>query len=57
MSNHSGVNRWWPPSLRPLGPIDRFDLRRLATDRTMSDAMYLTQVALPRLAYLSPHNR
>ena len=57
MSNHSGVNRWWPPALRSLGPIDRFDVRRLATDRTMSDAMFLTQVAVPRLAYLSEHNR
>ena len=57
MSNHSGVNRWWPPSLRGLAPIDPFDIRRLATDRTMSDAMFLTQVAVPRLAYLSVHNR
>jgi len=57
MSNHSGVNRWWPPSLRGFAPIDPFDLRRLATDRTISDAMFLTQVAVPRLAYLSAHNR
>jgi peptidoglycan/xylan/chitin deacetylase (PgdA/CDA1 family) len=57
MSNHSGVNRWWPPALRSLGQIDRFDVRRLATDRSMSDAMFLTQVAVPRLAYLSEHNR
>jgi peptidoglycan/xylan/chitin deacetylase (PgdA/CDA1 family) len=57
MSNHSGVNRWWPAALRGLAPIDPFDIRRLATDRTMSDAMFLTQVAVPRLAYLSVHNR
>jgi peptidoglycan/xylan/chitin deacetylase (PgdA/CDA1 family) len=57
MSNHSGVNRWWPPALRGLAPIDPFDIRRLATDRSMSDAMFLTQVAVPRLAYLSVHNR
>ncbi|HEY0195626.1 MAG TPA: polysaccharide deacetylase family protein, partial [Kofleriaceae bacterium] len=57
MSNHSGVNRWWPAALRNLAPIDPFDVRRLATDRTMSDAMFLTQVAVPRLAYLSVHNR
>jgi len=57
MSNHSGVNRWWPPALRGLAPIDPFDVRRLAVDRTISDAMYLTQVAVPRLAYLSAHNR
>jgi hypothetical protein len=57
LSNHSGVNRWWPPPLRNFAPIDRFDVRRLATDRTMSDAMFLTQVAVPQLAYLSSHNR
>ena len=57
LSNHSGVNRWWPPPLRGLAPIDRFDVRRLALDRTMSDAMFFTQVAVPGLAYISPHNR
>jgi len=57
MSNHSGVNRWWPPTLRRFAPIDPFDLRRLSTDRTMSDAMFLAQVAVPRLAYMSEHNR
>ncbi|HEU4734251.1 MAG TPA: polysaccharide deacetylase family protein [Kofleriaceae bacterium] len=51
MSNKTGVNRWWPAPLRGLVPIDPFDIRRLATDRSMSDAMYLTQVAVPRLAY------
>jgi peptidoglycan/xylan/chitin deacetylase (PgdA/CDA1 family) len=57
MSNQSGVNRWWPPALRALSPIDPFDVRRLATDRAISDAMFLTQMALPQLAYLSSHNR
>lgn len=57
MSNHSGVNRWWPAAVRRMVPIDRFDLRRLSTDRDMSDAMFLTQVAVPRLAYISEHNR
>jgi len=57
MSNHSGVNRWWPPALRRLAPIDRFDVRRLATDREMSVSMFLTQVVVPRLAYVSTHNR
>ena len=57
MSNCSGVNRWWPPALRGVSPIDRFDLRRLATERGMSDAMFLTQVAVPRLAYISEYNR
>jgi len=57
LSNHSGVNRWWPMPLRGLAPVDPFDVRRLALDRTMSDAMFFTQVAVPRLAYMSPHNR
>jgi peptidoglycan/xylan/chitin deacetylase (PgdA/CDA1 family) len=57
MSNHSGVNRWWPPALRSLAPIDRFDIKRLSTDREMSHAMFFTQVAVPQLAYISGHNR
>jgi peptidoglycan/xylan/chitin deacetylase (PgdA/CDA1 family) len=57
MSNCSGVNRWWPAALRGVAPIDRFDLRRLATERGMSDAMFLTQVAVPQLAYISEYNR
>jgi peptidoglycan/xylan/chitin deacetylase (PgdA/CDA1 family) len=53
MSNKTGVNLFWPAALRGLAPIDPFDVRRLATDRTISDAMFLTQVAVPRLAYVS----
>jgi peptidoglycan/xylan/chitin deacetylase (PgdA/CDA1 family) len=51
LSNHSGVNPWW------RRPIDPFDLRRLATDRAMSEPMFLTQIAVPPLAYVSSHNR
>jgi peptidoglycan/xylan/chitin deacetylase (PgdA/CDA1 family) len=57
LSNQSGVNRWWPPALRALSPIDPFDVRRLATDRDLSDAMYLAQMAVPQLAYRSSHKR
>jgi peptidoglycan/xylan/chitin deacetylase (PgdA/CDA1 family) len=57
MSNMSGTNRVWPAALRTVMPMDPFDVRRLATDREMSDAMYLTQVAVPRLAYINRHNR
>jgi peptidoglycan/xylan/chitin deacetylase (PgdA/CDA1 family) len=53
MSNKTGVNRWLPPALRSLSPIDPFDVRRLATDRSISDAMFLTQMAVPQLAYRS----
>jgi peptidoglycan/xylan/chitin deacetylase (PgdA/CDA1 family) len=52
MSNKTGVNRLWPSVLRGVvPPIDPYDIRRLAIDRTMSDAMFLTQVAVPPLAY------
>jgi peptidoglycan/xylan/chitin deacetylase (PgdA/CDA1 family) len=52
MSNKTGVNRLRPGVLRAvLPPIDPFDIRRLALDRSMSDAMFLTQVAVPSFAY------
>jgi len=48
------AKRYGPtPALRGLSPIDPFDVRRLATDRSISDAMFLTQMALPQLAYRS----
>lgn len=55
LSNASGVNRIWPKSLRFMSSVDLFDLRRLALDREMSDALFLTQIAMPRFAYIS-HN-
>ena len=57
MSNTSGTNRVWPAAIRTVMPMDPFDVRRVATDRGMSDAMYLTQVAVPRLAYINRYNR
>lgn len=52
MSNATGVNRLWPPMLRHVMPaIDPLDIRRLAIDRSMSDAMFLTQVAVPSFGY------
>jgi hypothetical protein len=56
-SNSSGTTRIWPGRLREMAPVDRFDVRRLATDRGMSEAMYLTQIAVPRLAYIPKRNR
>jgi peptidoglycan/xylan/chitin deacetylase (PgdA/CDA1 family) len=56
LSNASGVNRLWPNVLRGVLPVDRFDVRRLSTDRALSDAMFLTQVALPALAYGGRHD-
>jgi peptidoglycan/xylan/chitin deacetylase (PgdA/CDA1 family) len=55
LSNGSGVNRIWPGALAGVLPFDRFDVRRLSLDRSMSDAMYLTQLALPRLSYYGRH--
>ena len=57
LTNASGVNRVWPLSMRGVMPIDPFDVRRLSTDRSMSDAMFLTQVAVPRLAYTNRSHR
>ena len=51
-TNMSGASRIWPGRLGKMLPTDRFDVARLATDRTMSDAMFFTQIAVPRLAYI-----
>lgn len=55
LSNASGATRIWSGALGHVLPCDRFDIRRVSTDRVMSDAMYLTQVAVPRLAYIGRH--
>jgi peptidoglycan/xylan/chitin deacetylase (PgdA/CDA1 family) len=57
LTNASGATRIWPLPLQSMLPADPFDVRRFATDRDMSDAMYFTQVAVPRLAYINHHNR
>jgi len=53
-SNKTGVNRLWPLPLRGMLPVDPFDVRRLSTDRDFSDSMFLTQIAMPNLAYVDP---
>lgn len=55
LSNASGVNRIWPKSLGSRRGLDPFDIHRLSLDRSMSDAMFLTQIALPRFAYYGRH--
>lgn len=56
-TNASGVNMIAPPVLRNrMAPADPFDVRRLATDRTMSDAMFVAQMAVPQFAYVYPGN-
>ncbi len=52
-TNMSGASRIWPGKLGKMIPTDRFDVARFATDRTMSDAMFLTQIAVPRIAYIA----
>jgi peptidoglycan/xylan/chitin deacetylase (PgdA/CDA1 family) len=56
LSNASGSTRIWAGALGELLPCDRLDICRVSTDRGMSDAMFFTQVAVPRLSYLSRHN-
>jgi len=50
-ANCDGINPLWPASLRDTLAFDPLDLRRIQTSRTMSDAMFLTQVAVPALGY------
>ncbi|MBA3457280.1 MAG: polysaccharide deacetylase family protein [Deltaproteobacteria bacterium] len=56
LSNASGANRIWPGSLGSMLPFDRFDVRRQSLDRSMSDAMFLTQIAIPRFGYYGRHD-
>ncbi|NVB82177.1 MAG: polysaccharide deacetylase family protein [Kofleriaceae bacterium] len=56
VTNASGATRIWPTPLAGMIPTDRFDICRLSTDRSMSDAMYFMQIAVPRLAYIGRHD-
>jgi peptidoglycan/xylan/chitin deacetylase (PgdA/CDA1 family) len=51
LTNATGVNQLWPAPLRHLLPIDPFDLCRLSTDRAQSDALFLTQIAVPAFGF------
>ncbi|HTR51240.1 MAG TPA: polysaccharide deacetylase family protein [Kofleriaceae bacterium] len=55
LSNASGTTRLWSGVLRELWPADPYDVKRLSTDREMSDAMWLAQVAMPQFAYIGRH--
>jgi peptidoglycan/xylan/chitin deacetylase (PgdA/CDA1 family) len=46
-SNASGINYLWP-AVTPVHPLA---IRRVATERTYSDAMFLAQVLIPGFAY------
>jgi peptidoglycan/xylan/chitin deacetylase (PgdA/CDA1 family) len=56
LTNASGATRIWPQPFSGVMPTDSFDMRRLSTDRAMSDAMYFTQIAVPQLAYIGRHD-
>lgn len=51
LTNATGVNRLWPAPVRHLHPIDPFDICRLSTERAQSDALFLTQLAVPALGF------
>lgn len=48
-TNASGISFLWPGT-------DRYDIKRWAVDREMSDEMFLGQAALPLLGYRSPNH-
>jgi len=52
LTNASGVNHLWPGAMRRNFPVDPFAIRRLATERSQSDAMFLTQIAIPPLGFV-----
>jgi peptidoglycan/xylan/chitin deacetylase (PgdA/CDA1 family) len=54
-SNASGAIRLWPGPLHAWIATDRFDVKRVSTERDMSDAMWCAQIAVPRLAYIGRH--
>lgn len=51
-TNMSGATRIWPGAIGKLVKLDPYDLHRVSTEREISDAMFLTQLALPALAYI-----
>lgn len=50
-ANSGGVNMLWPAPLRGAMAFDRLDMRRIATESSMSEAMLLAQLAIPPLGY------
>lgn len=50
LTNAGGVNHIWPGPIAAGPALDRFSLRRVPTERSQSDALFLTQIAAPLLA-------
>ena len=46
LTNATGVNYMWPTAMRLTDPLE---LRRLSTERSQTDAMFLAQIAVPQL--------
>jgi peptidoglycan/xylan/chitin deacetylase (PgdA/CDA1 family) len=46
LTNTGGVNTMWPAAMASSDPLE---IRRLPTERTQSDALFLTQLAVPQL--------
>jgi peptidoglycan/xylan/chitin deacetylase (PgdA/CDA1 family) len=55
MTSITRVLPLWSRARHSMTVADRFNLPRLRTDREMSDAMWLAQLALPGLAYVNAH--
>lgn len=55
LTNSSGATRMWPLPLAHVMRADRYDVGRLSVDRDISDALFLTQIAVPQLAYIGKH--
>jgi peptidoglycan/xylan/chitin deacetylase (PgdA/CDA1 family) len=49
-TNVGGVNHLWPRTIGADLALDRFSLRRVPTEQSQSDALFLTQIAAPLLA-------
>ena len=50
-ANSGGVNPLWPTALRDALAFDPLNIRRISTDSSMSEAMFLTQLAIPPFGY------
>ena len=50
-ANCGGVNPIWPPALRGALAFDPLGIRRVSAESSVSDSMFLTQLAIPPLGY------
>jgi peptidoglycan/xylan/chitin deacetylase (PgdA/CDA1 family) len=50
-ANCGGVNPMWPTALRGAFAFDPLGIRRVSAESSVSDSMFLTQLAIPSLGY------